>query len=395
MKKLTVITSYFWPFNITNGIVIGKKVFSLKDKFDIDIHAYDLTNILSVDETLLQKTKTMKVHYIKNTNFFLRRFMMFKSIFIESKDSNLLLSYHHLYETTYECFWIKCMAIFKKKKWVAILSDPPTFMSPFVSLSLVHKLREFFSSYIPYLLILYFSDKIVFNDIWQAKFILNNKYDKFSHKILINQMGFDLSTEDLKFSELDSSIENKKIKISYLGDLYGPRNGKEFFIALKKFLAEYEDYRELFTIDIYGNIEDRQIIKLIKNDFLLSEHINLYQRIDYNESIKKMLKSDILLVVDANLNDKTNIYPYTPSKIIDYISVKKPILGISMLNSPTHDICMDTKNWWSCFEIDEICKTFKHCIDNYQNHDYDEEIYYKYSIDNRNLEFFKMIEEIL
>ena len=63
----------------------------------------------------------------------------------------------------------------------------------------------------------------------------------------------------------------------------------------------------------------------------------LHDKISYKESVDTMRKADILLLFDTLMPNEP-IQPYLPSKITEYLLLKKPILGICGENSPSYRI---------------------------------------------------------
>lgn len=121
------------------------------------------------------------------------------------------------------------------------------------------------------------------------------------------------------YGKTDSSF-NKKLTIRYIGNFYGDRQPDSLFKALQRLTLHK---KELFRVEIIGSsTSDLDLrIKL----YSLENIVFLYPPVSYIDSLKLMQKADVLLIVDA----ATDISPFLPSKLIDYIGANKPILGIT------------------------------------------------------------------
>jgi glycosyltransferase involved in cell wall biosynthesis len=294
-------------------------------------------------------------------------------------------------ETAYLCYLLK-----KRDNipWISIFSDPPFHISPFrvenKLLNFIHIIlrNDFIFSYLPTKIALRFSDKIIFNDHWQAMFILGKSFDKYKDKVEIIQMPAIIAKENEKLDHDD------RIILRYTGDLYMQRNATEFLKALDNLLEKKPEFKSKLIAEFYcpkiPNIT-KEVYLTMKN----KNNVSFYDSVSYQKSIELMKTADILLVLDANLEKITTIYPYTPSKLLDYIGAQKPIFGISMDKSPTHDICVDTDNWWSTFDEKALQESLLDCLLNYKKHKYSQEILFKYSLENRSNQFEAVIDNLL
>lgn len=110
--------------------------------------------------------------------------------------------------------------------------------------------------------------------------------------------------------------------IRYLGNFYGNRQAKVLFEALKG-IKDIQLKKNLFKIELIGastiSIEDN--IKTYK----LENFVFARPSVNYLESLRLMRESDLLLLIDAPIENS----PFLPSKLIDYIGANKPIFGIT------------------------------------------------------------------
>ncbi len=125
----------------------------------------------------------------------------------------------------------------------------------------------------------------------------------------------------------DDSLPQKKeqtesscFTIRYLGNFYGQRKPKCLFEAIKS-LPDLETKN--LRIELIGG-SDQDISDYIKA-YNLEHLVFLKKPITYLESLYLMQNTDLLLIIDA----PTEMSPFLPSKLIDYIGVNKPIFGIT------------------------------------------------------------------
>jgi hypothetical protein len=394
MKNIKLISSFFLPYRNANAIAIARKMEYLSEnKYEIETFTYDLEGFNVVDNDFKETMKFKNIHVI--TRYLNKTWKRISDVFsaVKKIDNNgdIIISYFHLIETAYLCLRLK-----KRDNipWISIFSDPPHHISPFRDGTYFRhflymiKRQDFFLSYIPTKIALKYSDKLIFNDLWQAKFILGDKYEKYEDKIEIIQMGANI------FQGVHPAKENSKIVFRYLGELYSQRNGVEFILAVDELVNKFEKYKDKIIIEFYGTVFSQETFDAHKN-MKNKEVISFKGPVSYTDSLDLMKSADVLLVLDANLEKLTEIYPYTPSKLIDYIGAKKPIMAVSMKNSPTHDICEETGNWWSTFDKQKIQEALLDCIENYSSHSYSSDLLYQYSSENKSKQFEAVIDGLL
>lgn len=392
MKKMQVVSSYFWPYVNTNGHVITKDTLKLKKYYDIRVLTYNCTGKLSVDENLVEQVSHLDIDANVHINdFFIGRFYrQYKKIVQNQKQGfDTILSYHHLFETSIACALAK-IRLGKKVKWIAKISDPPYFMSPFMEDNdWKTYLKLILPSYLYYWCICFFADSLIFNDEYQAAFFLGKKYTKTKNYI-INQMGF---SEEFKIDDrevhLNQRITSNKTKIGIFGNLYGKRSAREFFDVFCT-----DEIKQLFPdveVDIYGNIWSPETIAYYNQITAEDSRVSIKGVVSYVESIRLMKEEyDLLLLVDGNFGSNF-LYPYTPSKIIDYLSAQKPIFAISSNQSPAHDICLETGNWFSDFDDNNIKKSLKNCLNSYRMYQPQMDVLARY---NSDILVAKLVDEI-
>lgn len=125
--------------------------------------------------------------------------------------------------------------------------------------------------------------------------------------------------EKLMKEEKPSLIEEDKINIIYAGEIFSKlRNIRPFIGALKKIKEENLELYNKFNIMFFGNIDDVEG----KNELSKLEVVKISNRIPFNEALKYMLNSQVLLIF-GNKNSKQ-----IPAKIYDYFGAKGRIFVI-------------------------------------------------------------------
>ena len=108
--------------------------------------------------------------------------------------------------------------------------------------------------------------------------------------------------------------------LRYIGTFYGSRTPEPLYKALS--LLSPED-RRLLKIEIVGG--GRSALSL-RERYGLTDSVAIQPGVPYRESLRLMVESDVLLVIDAP-SDGASVF--FPSKLADYIGARRPILGIS------------------------------------------------------------------
>lgn len=132
-----------------------------------------------------------------------------------------------------------------------------------------------------------------------------------------------------------SNINHKPKQAVHLGRLYGLRKIDSFLEALKELKEEDKDLKEKIVFHQYSEIQAPDVKKIA--EYGLQELFVLHDKVTYQESVEIMKNNDVLVLFDT-LMPGAEVQPYLPSKIVEYLMLKKPILGICDSNSPSYRI---------------------------------------------------------
>ena len=160
---------------------------------------------------------------------------------------------------------------------------------------------------------------------------------------------------------------NKPLKAQHLGRLYGLRRIDSFIEALKDLKEEDKDIEKKVVFHQYSEIQEPDVKKI--KEYGLENLFILHDKVSYDESIKVMKEADILVLFDTLMPNSKN-QPYLPSKIVEYLLLEKPILGICDSNSPSYRI-LSKHGFNSVGSSKEVIKeNIKKLIENRETIDY-------------------------
>lgn len=242
-------------------------------------------------------------------------------------------------------------------------------------------------------------------------FLYNNKYEEAAvlnaDKLIFickEQMEYTLSqypnTEELKKKAIimpltyvpewdmyKKLITEKKKELSkplqavHLGRLYGLRKINTFLEALKELKEEDKELSKKIVFHQYSEIQKPDVKKI--KDYNLEDVFILHNTVTYDESVEVMRNSDILVLFDTLMSDKP-VQPYLPSKIVEYLLLRKPILGICDDNSPSYRILKDYGFKELGTDVESIKRNIKNLINGVSVPDY--------SLDELNSDMYNMLE---
>jgi len=114
---------------------------------------------------------------------------------------------------------------------------------------------------------------------------------------------------------------DKIIVIRYIGNFYGTRSSLPLINALRELLKK----NRLLLGNVRFELIGGQEIQTQTPEDLPRSLFSIKPPVKYQESLKLMVESDALLVIDAPL--KKNVF--LPSKLIDYAGSGQPVFGIT------------------------------------------------------------------
>ena len=127
----------------------------------------------------------------------------------------------------------------------------------------------------------------------------------------------------------------------YTGGIYGPRKKEAFLDGFRIFLKTYPRAKVVFVGEYSMNSFT------LYSDLIESGNIEFY---GYTHDLSKFYdNASVLIDINAYFNNDV----YLSSKIINYLPLKKPILSITGLNSPSRNLFKHDDSIVHCLHIPE------------------------------------------
>lgn len=362
-KKMLVIPGPFVPYNDTLTLLNYKRLAYLD--LDFDVLAIGGKEDQGLKEEL-EKDNNYKKFKIKrvldykkmdivrnpfNLPYFIYAYFKYKKEVIKTIKSN---KYDYLYTASHpgmvHLIGKKIKKINKEIKWFASFSDPikgspykndPEVKKKSIFYQLAFNIGTFFyvGDYYEKAAINY-ADKLVFICKEQRDFTCSQYSNKSEliEKSIIMPLSIEPKWQMYK-DLLDVKETNSKPLIaSHLGRIYGLRKIDSLLYAISDLKNERLISKDVIIFNQYDEA-DKDTLKLIK-DLNIEDVFIVNKKVTYNKSIEIMKESDILMLFDT-LMPESIVQPYLPSKIAEYLVLRKPILGLCEPNSPSYRILND------------------------------------------------------
>jgi glycosyltransferase involved in cell wall biosynthesis len=333
-KRILLLTYAFSPLQAPEAFLAAKSLSKI-NAYTIDVLTLDYLNLgLAQDHSLHDYIlenfgKIFRVKspiWINQKIFnFLRYFSYFpdkyshfnkyifkKAIEINVEKYGAIISWSQSHSIHLAALKIKKR--FPTLPWIAHLSDPwadNPFFFKYVGYRTIQKPLE--------KKVIKNADAINFTTNLTRMMVMKKYPNKLINKTYVTPHSYDLSL--YKSKKTDNS---NNIKITYFGNFYGPRNPLKFLKALEQLNKNNSHLFKNILFEFIGKWIGNEDWKL-NNLNLPKGLINIEKPISYTESLQRMQDSDMLLILDAPF--KTSIF--FPSKLVDYIGAKKPILAFT------------------------------------------------------------------
>lgn len=215
--------------------------------------------------------------------------------------------------------------------WVAQFSDPWAF-NPYHSGHT--KLRTYTDGYFERQAISH-ADRLIFptREI-QAMYEKQYPWDGVAERaaILPHHLAPELydGDPDGRFDDRSDGAEDG-LTLCYFGDFYGLRSPEPLIRAVQRLRTEDPELGAKLRLRFVGNIQAKFLPLLEESPVKISTG-----RLSYLESLRAMVHSSVLVLVDAP--NETGANPFLPSKLIDYLGAMRPILGVTETNGTASDV---------------------------------------------------------
>ena len=141
------------------------------------------------------------------------------------------------------------------------------------------------------------------------------------------------------YESLIDSESDDKFSIMYTGVMKSIQNPSNLWLVLNEICQENKDFSKDLLVTLIGDFDHSIITD--NNIVALKSSIKFEGYIDEIKLKNKLKKAQVLLLSSVNLEGINNIIP---GKLFLYLSVKRPILAFSSLNSDVEDIINETKS---------------------------------------------------
>jgi hypothetical protein len=140
--------------------------------------------------------------------------------------------------------------------------------------------------------------------------------------------------------ERTTDIElDKKFTISHIGSMLTGRNPSNLWRVLSELMQENVAFRESLALQFIGVVSDDILQSL--TDYGLGNVYEVLGYVSHEKALYYQKASQILLLVEIDSLETKGIIP---GKLFEYMSAKRPILGIGPQNWEVGDIVSETKS---------------------------------------------------
>jgi len=211
-------------------------------------------------------------------------------------------------------------------RWVSHFSDP-WLNNPYYKMS---KQQKSITKKIEKDIIRY-SDVVVYTTKEAANVSTKEFGSNYCKKISVQPHGYDDSY--ILTHGLEKQIKNTKMKIVYTGVFYDnirtPISFLEAISLINNSINKIEDLEVLFIGP------DMEKYELLTIKLQIDKIVRFTGNKSFIDCQRYLWEADVLLVIDAISNGPNMFFP---SKLVDYLAFKKPILGLTPIKGPTAEI---------------------------------------------------------
>jgi len=163
------------------------------------------------------------------------------------------------------------------------------------------------------------ADCIVFTSVETLELVMAKYPETWKSKAKVLPHSF--SPKD--FAGVPPRGDDGKLVLRYLGNFYGHRTPFPLFSALQRIVAKDPVRAQSFRVELVGSLPKwMRLHPALKR--LPPGLLTVRNSVSYQESLRLMQQSDLLLVIDA----PAKISVFLPSKLADYVGSGRPVLGI-------------------------------------------------------------------
>lgn len=166
------------------------------------------------------------------------------------------------------------------------------------------------------------ADALIFTNPATVDFVMDKYPTKWKDKAIVIPHGYDSQTLQ---GVNPSYPEVGRLQILHSGALYGPRKPDGLLEALRILKTDPDVLKQL-RISFQGRIKDLARLQTFIRDNDLADHVRFLAQVSHKESLGTAAAADVLLVIDAASHQES---VFLPSKLVNYLMLRKPILGLT------------------------------------------------------------------
>lgn len=169
------------------------------------------------------------------------------------------------------------------------------------------------------------ADRLSFTTEATADVVMSKYPSKWRQKVSVQPHSYDPIL--YKNTNVDSpklNFRKREYTVRYIGSFYGIRTPSPLIHAISEIIRTSPQLLSDVKFELIGEMPpfyfDNSIFRQLPEGL-----VTLIPPVSYSESLKLMQSSDLLLIVDAPMNEGI----FLPSKLVDYLGTKKMIFGIT------------------------------------------------------------------
>ena len=171
------------------------------------------------------------------------------------------------------------------------------------------------------------ADRLIFVCADTQELVMRKYPDSWKSKAFVVPQCFDRTAYPAP------SDNRGNIVFRHLGSFFGMRTPEPLISALGRLRRENPHLLDGVVFEFIGECD--QPARDLLSVHILKGVVRVVSLVPYRDSLRLMVDSDVLVLIDARDIDP-NVF--LPSKLIDYLGAKRPILGITPIRGPSADL---------------------------------------------------------
>lgn len=180
----------------------------------------------------------------------------------------------------------------------------------------------------------------------------HRKYPELGYKLQFFPNVFD--SEDLAGSSDNRHAKNERLRIVHTGSLAGDRSPEPLLKAIHMLPKEIQDQLDIVFIGSTDR-KNRALLEKYRCDCL-----SCFDAMEYRKALEIQRSADVLLLIDMPVKEP-ELRVFFPSKTLDYMLARKPILALVDDGSEIHHL-VDNNGMGTCVDRDDVEGIQKHLL---------------------------------